>query len=375
MLIEKRTSEHAGNKFILGVFFCLCIHFSNASIIYVGVSKEGEGDGSLENPFLSFSQALEGTRSFKEKKKRIHIKDPITLYLKEKIQLDERLVFLNLAEQRAPKLTAVQKYRIGVKQTMVFGWQNVCVPRELFLNGTALQRARFPNSGWLRIEKSMADRRSGFWFRKNELPSRLKNSTNLELLFLHDWSMSRIPVKVDFENSILYSKFPIGCSAPHYAIDHFEKNPRYALVGSVDLIDQAGEWAFNKGKLFYKPQPRENIASNFVIPHLEQLLLIQPSDPDKSITNLKISGITFSLCRFDLPIQGYASGQATIHEHRDGSDKSGRKMMPTAVRVEGTLDSSFQNCKFTNLGGSGLWVGRNCRNVTISDSLFEKLRD
>ena len=87
-----------------------------------------------------------------------------------------------------------------------------------------------------------------------------------------------MPVReIDFENSILYSKFPIGCSAPHYAIDHFEKNPRYALVGSVDLIDKVGEWAFNKGMLFYKPYPVEKIAeSNFVIPHLEQLLLIQP---------------------------------------------------------------------------------------------------
>ena len=47
-------------------------------------------------------------------------------------------------------------------------------------------------------------------------------------------------------------------------------------------------------------------------------------------------------------------------------------MVPTAVRLEGTY-SSFQNCKFTNLGGSGLWVGRNCRNITITDSLFENI--
>ena len=359
-------------------FFFLCIHYSNADIIYVGISKVGEGNGSLENPFLSISQALQGTRSFKEKKKRIHIKDPITLYLKETIRLDERDSFLEISGVKGSQINGGKRVQ-DWRKTNDGLWLAKCptgsVPRELFLNGTALQRARFPDSGWLRIEKSLPDRRSGFWFRKNELPSRLKNSTNLELLFLHDWSISRMPVReIDFENSILYSKFPIGCSAPHYAIDHFEKNPRYALVGSVDLIDKAGEWAFNKGKLFYKPYPKEKIAeSNFVIPHLEQLLLMQPSETDKSITNLKISGITFSVCRFDLPIKGYASGQATIHEHRDGSGKSGRKMMPTAVRLAGTFDSSFQNCKFTNLGGSGLWVGRNCRNITITDSLFENI--
>ena len=49
--------------------------------------------------------------------------------------------------------------------------------------------------------------------------------------------------------------------------------------------------------------------------------------------------------------------------------------MPTAVRVEGTLDSSFQNCKFTNLGGSALGVGRNCSNITITDSLFENIAE
>ena len=54
ILIEKRISEHAENKFMRGVFF-LCIHYSNADIIYVGISNGGEGNGSLENPFRSIS--------------------------------------------------------------------------------------------------------------------------------------------------------------------------------------------------------------------------------------------------------------------------------------------------------------------------------
>ena len=361
--------------FLFIVFYSYNIP-SSAKKIYVGYNKDNMGDGSKINPFESLPQAIEKSRTLENNNKKIHILEPGTIYLKDRIRLDEKDSSLEITAAEGSILSGGiqvngwQKYKDGI-------WRAKCptknVPRELFVNEHSSPRARFPNESWLRIQKSLPDKRSGFIFGKNDLPKSLKASKSLELLFLHDWSISRVPIrKIDHDNSILHSKFPIGCSAPHYAIDHFEKNPRYALEGSVELIDQPGEWAYEQGELFYKPLPSQKIHNcNFVIPQLDQLFLIRPTTPDRSISNIKISGLTFSHCRFDIPLEGYASGQASVHEYRDGTERKGRRIMPAAVRLEGITDSTIDNCKFSNIGGSGLWIGRNCSNIKVLNSTFE----
>jgi hypothetical protein len=351
---------------------------SSANNIYVDYNTNDKGDGSKTNPFPFLFQAIEKSRSLENRNKRIHILESGTIYLKDTIRLNEKDSFLEITGTEGTILSGGIKVN-GWRKSNDGLWIAKCptrkAPRELFVNERSLPRARFPNENWLRIQKSLPDKRSGFVFGKNDLPKSLQASKSLELLFLHDWSISRIPIrKIDYDRLILHSKFPIGCSAPHYAIDHFEKNPRYALEGSIELIDQPGEWAYEQGELFYKPLPTQKIHNcNFVIPRLDQLFLIRPTTPDKSISNIKISGLTFSHCRFDLPVEGYASGQATVHEYRDGSEKKGRKIMPAAVRIEGITDSTIDNCKFSNIGGSGLWIGRDCINIKVLNSTFEMI--
>jgi len=104
--------------------------------------------------------------------------------------------------------------------------------RELFVNGLRRGRARHPNAGYLRIDKAFDDKRSGFTFQAGDLP---KNRTDGgELVFLHDWSTLRIPVRqVDHDSHRLTAAFPIGNRADHYKIDHFEPHPRYYIESNT----------------------------------------------------------------------------------------------------------------------------------------------
>jgi hypothetical protein len=44
--------------------------------------------------------------------------------------------------------------------------------------------------------------------------------------------------------------------------------------------------------------------------------------------------------------------------------------MQAAVRLEGITDSLIDHCTFKHLGGSGLWIGRNCSNIRVINSFF-----
>ena len=65
--------------------------------------------------------------------------------------------------------------------------------RELFINGARAQRARFPNQGYLRVKRVGSDNRTNFYFEKDDFPIPASTSET-ELILLHDWSMTRIPI-------------------------------------------------------------------------------------------------------------------------------------------------------------------------------------
>jgi len=66
--------------------------------------------------------------------------------------------------------------------------------RSFYVNGKRATRARHPDEGYLRIEKAGEDLRTNFYFNENDIPE-IENTKGLELILLHDWSVTRIPVK------------------------------------------------------------------------------------------------------------------------------------------------------------------------------------
>lgn len=250
--------------------------------------------------------------------------------------------------------------------------RGVGVPREMFHGVTRLPRARYPDEGWLRVEKVGEDRRTNFQWKEGDLHG--KDLVGAELVFLHDWSMSRIEIAaIDPRERRLTLRHPVGCAAKHYAMDHFEKQARYAIEGHPSLIDRPGEWAVDEGRIRYLPRQEQQIGDfEPTIPRLKQLIQIQGT-VDKPLSGIDFEGLLFAHCGWEPPAGGYASGQATIHEQRDAEPASKRVMMAAAVSLDHVHHFQFRKCEFLMLGGSGLWLRRNCLDGYLEDLKFHDI--
>ncbi|MDX1565105.1 MAG: right-handed parallel beta-helix repeat-containing protein, partial [Phycisphaeraceae bacterium] len=239
--------------------------------------------------------------------------------------------------------------------------------RELFVAGQRRPRARFPDTGYLRVEKVGKDRRTNFTCRPGDLDDR--KFVGGELLFLHDWSISRIPIRsVDRASRRITLTHSAGSAAKHYAMDHFEKHPRYAIEGLASLIDVPGEWAVDERRILYKPRTGEKINSFTAIVPVQKKLLTVRGAEGQPVRNIHFQNLHFAHCLWEPPSGGYASGQATVHEQRGGSKNPTRRIMiDPAISFDFAEDCSWSGGSIAHLGGSGLWVRRDCHRFDLSD--------
>ena len=250
--------------------------------------------------------------------------------------------------------------------------------RVISINGKLATAARHPNIGYFRIVEATSDRRSGFRYATDNLPTPLDLSKGVcDLVFLHDWSSSRLPVQsIDSETQTLATVGPIGCSAKHYAIDHFEKHPRYWLEGHPDFADVAGEWYVDRAnRELVLLAGKESEAPRVEWPILEQLIHAS-GDHERSIQNLRFENIGFTGSAFPMPDGGYAGAQATMHEPRDASGKrttNHRPILSAAVLVEDTRECAFTNCQFRTLANSGLWLAKRSKGCLVEKCSFRDL--
>lgn len=206
--------------------------------------------------------------------------------------------------------------------------------RELFVDGVRRPRARHPSDGYLRVAKAGPDRRTSFTFKAGDLPA----LSSGELVFLHDWSTSLVPIQgVDPATRTLTTMHPIGPSAAHYAIDNFEPHPRYFVENARALLDAPGEWFLDEtaGRVHYrgdKPDAVAPVAAALVVA--------------RGVKNLRFQGITFRHCGWSLPETGYGGSQATFH-------KGGP--VGAALRFENTENGRLEDCVIEQVGGAALW--------------------
>lgn len=249
--------------------------------------------------------------------------------------------------------------------------------RELFINGRRATRARTPNQGYFRVEQAGPDNRTSFTYREGDLQP-WKELQDGEMVFLHDWSTSRIKLgAIDPQQRTISFPHPIGASAPHYRITAFEPNPRYFIENLPELLDVPGEWHLDRtsGLLRYWPQAGETAdALEAVVPRLESLIEVRGThEGEQLVRGLKFSGFKLQHCRWHPPQRGYADGQATFYEQRDDPQHATRRtLMPTAITFDLAEDCVLENCTIEQLGGSGIALRETCRNNQI---LRCRLRD
>lgn len=245
--------------------------------------------------------------------------------------------------------------------------------REFFVDGQRRPRARYPGTGYLRVERAGGDRRTSFYFKEGDIPFDF-SADGVEVVFLHDWSTSRVKLReIDSIHRELKYENRIGCAAEHYAIDHFEPHPRYFLEGIQHGSIPPGQWYFDRERLFlvYHPLEGETLeqfhARPPVLPNCGPLLRVT-GGRTKPIRNLHFIGLRFEFAEWPLPDLGFAAGQATSYETRQTSDHDGRRRFsPAALYFENAKECSVGRCAIAHLGMSGIWIGSRCDDCELSD--------
>jgi parallel beta-helix repeat protein len=248
--------------------------------------------------------------------------------------------------------------------------------RELFVNGERRPRARTPNDGYNRIEKAGPDNRTSLNAKAGDLPNAwpIKGA---EIVFFHDWCTSHIRLKsLDFVSGLIELENPIGYNAPHYAITHYEPHPRYYLENSPTFLDVPGEWYLNEstGDLTYYPLAKEFLdQSEFIAPRLTSLVEIQGTLQNKLSIPVTFENIRFEHCAWFPPEAGYAGMQAAFFENREPGQLKGRDVVRGAVQVSYTRKTTFKNCTFEHLGGSGLDLKQGSQDTLVVGCTFRDI--
>ncbi len=246
--------------------------------------------------------------------------------------------------------------------------------RSLYVNGKMATRARHPNGGYLRVGKAGEDLRTHFHFNETDIPE-LSDAEGIELVFLHDWSVTRIPVKsVDWTSRQLTAVDSIGARLDFFTMTHWEEHPRYYLENAQEFCDQAGEWYadFQAGKIRYRPFPEDTIEKTTgFIPVAEKLLVMQGKQ-GQPLEHISFAGIAFEHTAWTLPEKGYCGVQACMFSDRSANSQTWSKV-PAAIELDQAQYCSFRQCTVRNTGGSGLWIRQNCLGCEITESHFHDI--
>lgn len=231
---------------------------------------------------------------------------------------------------------------------------------QLFVAGQRRPRAAAPNAGFLRVQTAGADNRTSFQFAPGSIPA-LRRPADAQLLFLHDWSVSRVEIAtLDSDRGILAVSQPIGAAnSPWFNITGFEPHPRFRVEGVVELLDAPGEWCVDREQhvLRYLPlEGEEPQQTEICVPTLETLLLVR-SDlaAERRVQNLRFVGLTLAYAAAPRFFHNYAGTQAGFHPVRqlaDESDRPGR--MPAAVVFDATSHCRLESCCVVHVGGTAI---------------------
>lgn len=241
--------------------------------------------------------------------------------------------------------------------------------RSFYVNDKRAVRARFPDKDYLKVDRAGEDNRTNFFFKENDFP-RVKHVTELELVFLHDWSITRIGVKsIDWEINHLVAVDSIGSRLPFFKITGWEKHPRYYLENAREFCDNPGEWYcdYDERKVYYRPLSNEKISeTEGVIPVALKLLTIT-GNKENQVGYISFEGITFEHTDWQIPNHGYCGVQACMYDDRS-KNESGWSKVPATIEVDLAKNCGIYNCTIRHTGGTGIWIRENSADCELSDN-------
>jgi hypothetical protein len=380
--------------------FCLCVlaggwaRYSSAdTTFYVAEDGKDTWTGRMpvvpprsdDGPLATIGRAVQLARAVRGTNNSMHVTIKLrngTYFLTEPLRLNGQDSFLTLAsyQKETPIISGGRR---------VTGWQaaqmnsnqvfTADVPwvkngsngfRQMWVNNKRAQRARYPDKGYLSVAAlpdATPDWEKGhsrIQYATNDVLA-WPGITNAEVLVMTRWVESRMPIE-----SLDSTQRIISCSKRSM----FQLSPgdKYFLEGAVEFLNEPGEWALDQaaGKVYYKPRAGETAsAMEAIVPMLDQVMLIEPAKGSgQHVQNLMFNGLTFSHTEWNFG--PWKPGKKHAGEMEPGGFPQAAIGVNASVSAEGLVHSTFDRCRFVNLGNYSLNLGRGCQSNVVKNCLF-----
>ncbi len=355
--------------------------------IFVSPSGNDDGAGTIDHPFATIVRARDETRKIPRDDS-----GPIFITLRGgRYELHEPLTFGPEDSGTARSPLVVRAYQsekpILSGGRLVTGWKagelyktpvwyaQLSDPlpksiRAIWVNGEFRHVAHSPNSGYFHVAalpdqmKEWDQGQTRFNFKDGDLPT-ANLGPDARVVTMTRWVESHLPIaSVDVRQHLFNfnarNTFRLDVNDPYY------------IENSIVLLDQPGEWYFDRATrtLFYAPMPDEQINNAEVIaPMLEQVMILK-GNPEKNepIRHVEFQGITFSHTGWD-----FTFSQTTQPTKNVGGFSQASIPIPAAVHGDGLGDCAFEHCNFEHIGDWALELARGCQSNRVDRCRFGDL--
>jgi parallel beta-helix repeat protein len=345
-----------------------------------GRLERPSGDGN-NGPFLTIYRAQQAARALPREDG--HLLQPVEVIIQDGIYfLAETLTFTQ-SDSGSAAAPVTYKAAPGANPvisggTKIDGWEEithegldawqVTIPgvksgdvsiRQLFVDGVRRPRPRLPEEGLFMFTDLPDVTETTRWgegqtraeFKPGDLDT-WKNLGDVEIVALHLWSDSRLPIEsVDVNLNIVKfqkkSRFRLSDDSLAQGV---RKGCRYYVENVFEALDTPGEWYLDRstGALTYLPVHGEAPHRTLVVaPRLRELVRFQPR-----VKYIRLEGLTFSHMEWSLPEEVSGSPQAET-------------AVPGAVIFEDTTSCALDRCEVSHVAGYGVEFLKGCTNNSV----------
>ncbi|MBS7299073.1 MAG: right-handed parallel beta-helix repeat-containing protein, partial [Eubacteriales bacterium] len=250
------------------------------------------------------------------------------------------------------------------------------IQRQLYVNGTPATRSRSTeNDLTFDLPQGATDVNGDGEIADNEVGTIAITTTNTAVA---NWNIANI-AEIVFKNSFVSPRrFVTGVTVKDgvakFEIKHgtYILEQAYPLTGdsggifwlenALEVLDEPGEWCHDGQYIYYKLRDGEDISTaEIILPKLDSSAVSFTGTAAKPIKNITVEGITFS-------------HNTWMHVSEEGwlnpaqSNVVGGVPEPFGlVNTTYAENVVFNNCTFTNGGGSGITIMDGSKNVTVKN--------
>lgn len=354
---------------------------NDTRVFYVATDGDDVNPGTRNAPFLSIQKAID----------QAAVKGVSKIFIREGVyRLDKPLV-ISPVHSRDDVPLVIENYKneraiingsrdITGWEIQENGWWKCRIPEvasgdwnfnQLYVNGELRQKARKPNSGFLRV-KGMPEGTPGtvhyhkdcrsFEFAEGDIDKNWKNIEDVNVIVYHFWTDSHLPIQsIDDETNIVTFKHTAG---KVFTDDFSENGARYIVENVFEELDTAGEWYLDRssGDCYYFPGEDEQPDDCRITAPVAPGLITMEGDPGRGefVSNIHFRGLEFCYTNYILP-------------PGNSNDQQGSASITSAVELKGARNCSFEHCSFYNLGNWAFRLSDGCTDNVFRNNLIEHI--